>query len=56
MYNPRMSPHHLAAALILAPTLLLVALIGLVPIGVGVAYLIFYRVEGKNMAALMMRE
>jgi len=32
------------------------ALIGLVPIGVGAAYIIFYRVEGKNMAAPMMRE
>ena len=28
------------------------AFIGLVPIGVGAAYLIFYRVEGKNMATM----
>jgi hypothetical protein len=31
-------------------------LIGLVPIGVGLAYLIFYRLEGKNMAALVQKE
>jgi hypothetical protein len=30
--------------------------IGLVPLGVGLAYLIFYRLEGKNMAALIPRE
>jgi hypothetical protein len=31
-------------------------LIGLVPIGVGLAYLIFYRLEGKSMAALVRKE
>lgn len=32
------------------------SLIGLVPIGVGLAYLIFYQLEGKHMAALVQRE
>jgi uncharacterized membrane protein len=33
-----------------------VSLIGLIPIAVGLAYLIYYRLEGKNMPALAERE
>jgi hypothetical protein len=32
------------------------ALVGLIPIGVGLAYLIFYSREGKNLAALVQRD
>jgi Domain of unknown function (DUF6249) len=38
-----------AMTITLGPPLLGAAFIGLVPIGVGAAYLIFYRVEAKNL-------